>query len=384
MMTTISAAAAALAAAALGSTHHCAQAFLASAPISSSSASLRARSWAGADVSASAASQPQSHRRERATGLSMISATFGEKVNLDKIVLDKTAREAISELYPEACVKSPNFLDEVGHGETRTFSAEELRKRLEVAHVFVNLANLVLLSRGKNILSEDFKYYSPGTGRLDRDSFLRLTKTLDVAFSNFRVRPTDFVAYKDGVVTYKRTFRAEHDGYLKVGDKTYPPSQTKVISDVDLCAVSFDDTGVIRSYAYGLMVEVIYAIENPEAVAEVEAIKKRVLTQQAKMKSLEGQESSIAYSKCKADIDVMRLDMEALMEKVNCAPNTEGLGGIPGLFAAVGAEFPEDLKNLEGTDAQGDIEGMRLASFSFPVEVKEYDAFDKDSFTEMK
>lgn len=48
--------------------------------------------------------------------------------------------------------------------------------------------------------------------------------------------------------------------------------------------------------------------------------------------SQEGQESSIAYSKCKADIDVMRLDMEALLERVNSAPNTEGLGGIPGLF----------------------------------------------------
>lgn len=44
--------------------------------------------------------------------------------------------------------------------------------------------------------------------------------------------------------------------------QTYPPTQTKVISDVDLCAVSFDDTGVIRSYAYGLMVEVVYAIED--------------------------------------------------------------------------------------------------------------------------
>lgn len=52
--------------------------------------------------------------------------------------------------------------------------------------------------------------------------------------------------------------------------------------------------------------------------------------------------------------------------------------------AAVGAEFPEDLKNLEGTDAEGDIEGMRLASFSYPVEVKDYEAFDMDSFTEMK
>lgn len=54
------------------------------------------------------------------------------------------------------------------------------------------------------------------------------------------------------------------------------------------------------------------------------------------------------------------------------------------LLAAVGAEFPKDLTNLEGTDAQGDIEGMRLASFSFPVEVKDYDAFDTDSFSEMK
>lgn len=46
---------------------------------------------------------------------------------------------------------------------------ERLTQYSQVAHVFVNLANLVLLSRGKNILAEDFKYYSPGTGRLDRD-----------------------------------------------------------------------------------------------------------------------------------------------------------------------------------------------------------------------
>lgn len=28
----------------------------------------------------------------------------------------------------------------------------------------------------------------------------------------------------------------------------------------------------------------------------------------------------------------MAMDTEALLEKVNSAPNTEGLGGIPGLF----------------------------------------------------
>lgn len=52
--------------------------------------------------------------------------------------------------------------------------------------------------------------------------------------------------------------------------------------------------------------------------------------------------------------------------------------------AAVGAEFPKDLTNLEGTDAEGDIEGGRLACFSFPVEVKDYEAFDQEAFTEMK
>lgn len=45
--------------------------------------------------------------------------------------------------------------------------------------------------------------------------------------------------------------------------QTYPPTNTKVVSDVDLCTVSFDDTGVIRSHTFGLMVELIYAIEDP-------------------------------------------------------------------------------------------------------------------------
>eukprot|EP00904_Undaria_pinnatifida_P013928 jgi/Undpi1/9666/HiC_scaffold_27.g12122.m1 len=433
----------------------------------------------------------------------MVSATFGEKINTDRIVVDKTAKEVLQEEYSEALSANPGFLEEVGHGETRAFTEEELRKRLEVAHVFVKMANLVILSRGMNILSEDFKFYSPGTGRLDRERYLKLIKTMDVAFSTFRVYPSDFVAYKDGTVSYRRTFRAVHDGYLIVGDKTYPPTNTKVVSDVDLCTISFDDTGVIRSHTYGLMVELVYAIEDPvggsgggdgrrrggggavggggkdegsgdrtggasrcggngkgngcgsggdgggvcgvcggggradfddggggiesgvvvggggdadagtvvvvdyrdgvgilanpapapderialirwEAVAEIAAIEKRIINQQAKMESLEGQESSIAYSKCKSDIDTMSMDKDALWEKVNSAPNTKGLGGFPGLFAAVGAEFPKDLTNLEGTEAYGDIEGMRLASFSFPAEVKEYEAFDFDAFKEMK
>lgn len=61
-----------------------------------------------------------------------------------------------------------------------------------MAQVFVKMANLVILSRGMNVLAEDFKFYSPGTRKFDRERYLRLTKTIDVAFSTFNVRPTDF------------------------------------------------------------------------------------------------------------------------------------------------------------------------------------------------
>lgn len=40
----------------------------------------------------------------------MVSATFGEKINTDRIVMDKTAAEAIAEQYPEALAKNPGFL----------------------------------------------------------------------------------------------------------------------------------------------------------------------------------------------------------------------------------------------------------------------------------
>lgn len=45
--------------------------------------------------------------------------------------------------------------------------------------------------------------------------------------------------------------------------QTYPPTKTKVVSDVDLCTVSFDSAGLIQSYTYGLMVEQIANVENP-------------------------------------------------------------------------------------------------------------------------
>ncbi len=106
MKTTV--AAAVLAVAALESSRHCVRAFFVGAPVGTG-ASFAGRAWA--PPSAACAAGP-GRGCAAAAGLSMVSATFGEKINTDRIVLDKTAREAIAEQYPEACAKCPQFLGE--------------------------------------------------------------------------------------------------------------------------------------------------------------------------------------------------------------------------------------------------------------------------------
>lgn len=51
-------------------------------------------------------------RTRAATALAMVSSTFGEKIDTDEIILDKTAREALAERYPEALAENRVFLGE--------------------------------------------------------------------------------------------------------------------------------------------------------------------------------------------------------------------------------------------------------------------------------
>lgn len=50
--------------------------------------------------------------------------------------------------------------------------------------------------------------------------------------------------------------------FPRLRPKTYPPTNTKIISDVDLCTVSFDATGLMKSYSFGLMVETVKVVED--------------------------------------------------------------------------------------------------------------------------
>lgn len=94
-----------------------ARAFLVGVPSATTVYTLHARSsWAGGNhITAAQQQQKQLScpmSRGAATALSMVSTTFGEKINTDRVVLDKTAAEAIAEEYPEALVKNPGFLGE--------------------------------------------------------------------------------------------------------------------------------------------------------------------------------------------------------------------------------------------------------------------------------
>lgn len=40
----------------------------------------------------------------------MVSATFGEKLDTNKIVMDKTASEVLGEIYSDPIGKDPRFL----------------------------------------------------------------------------------------------------------------------------------------------------------------------------------------------------------------------------------------------------------------------------------
>lgn len=53
---------------------------------------------------------PRADQQLRGMALRMVSTTFGEKINTDRIELDKTAAEAITDLYPEVISNNPTFL----------------------------------------------------------------------------------------------------------------------------------------------------------------------------------------------------------------------------------------------------------------------------------
>ncbi|CAM9473821.1 unnamed protein product [Discosporangium mesarthrocarpum] len=338
------------------------------------------RGWIGSCSTGTAGSTG----RPGAGSLSMISATFGQKINTDKIIADKTAIESLSEEFPDALSSNPDFAAKVGHGDTKSYSEEELRNKLKVGRIFTKMANIVLLSRGLDVISPQFEYYSPSTGMLDRASYMALIKTLDVAFSSFSASPVDFKVYKDGVISYTTTTRTQHDGFLQVGDKMHPPTGVKVVSDEDLCTVSFDENGLIRSFSSGLLVRKVEFVVDQEMVAEIEELEKKIEGQKEKMIALEGQESAIAYQKCKQDVESMMLDQTSLKDKINAQPNTMNLGGLKGVFAAIGVEFPSDVSLLFGSAQYESVEGDHSSGFSYPSEVSSYGIVDSGMLEEME
>jgi hypothetical protein len=71
-------------------------------------------------------------------------------------------------------------------------------------------------------------------------------------------------AYKDGLVSFKSSYRATFDGPLSIGDKVVEPTGAQAITDVELCTVGFDEAGLLRSFTAGAVVAKADEYKDPE------------------------------------------------------------------------------------------------------------------------
>ncbi|KAG5191148.1 hypothetical protein JKP88DRAFT_11261 [Tribonema minus] len=263
----------------------------------------------------------------------------------------------------------PAYTATATHGSApASLDEESLKRRLMVAKTFARMAPLILLMRGENIIADDFMYFSPCTGTLNKEEFLGLLRTTDRAFPSMASFPQSFTVYKDGLVSYRTAYRTSFDGPLTIGDKELAPNGVTAISDVELCTVSFDEAGLMRSYACGVVVDKADEYKDPAVMDRIEALQTKVAGNKIKVESLAGQEHTIAYQKSMEEINHLETELTFLLEQVDVEANTGGLGGIAGLFFAVGLEWP-DVHSLLGKAPHKRVGGTMQGGISVPSEV---------------
>ena len=239
--------------------------------------------------------------------------------------------------------------------------ASDREKNLVRARSFATMAPRIILSRGVDVIADEFTYYSSSTGPLDRDEYMGLVAIMERAMPDLRMCPSGYEVAGDGAVLFLSQAEGTFTGELVLGSTTMDGSGHKYQGKRELNVVTFNSEGRLQSYSAGLPVGEDAEEEVDEAGAagvanEMVELQKRIDSQLVKLATIP--EGNTAHEKILKDIEAAQLRLVNYVKDGEVARKVPG-DGMGGLLYAMGQEVnavvPENLVNAlayEGVDAR--------------------------------
>lgn len=214
------------------------------------------------------------------------------------------------------------------------------------AKAFAAMAPRVLITRGWDVLSDDFVYYSSATGLLDRAEYLGLVCIMERALPDLRQSASKFEVTNDGAVMYVSEAVGTFTGQLILGEAMQEGNGLKYQGLGEACVVAFNDDGQLQSLSAGLVVEE-ESDGKAEGVAEAAQVElmKRLASHVQKLEMTPTGKS--AREKIQQDIDSTQAKIDAF-EKAGETVKVGTGAGLGGLLQALGVDVPkaEDLREV--------------------------------------
>lgn len=215
----------------------------------------------------------------------------------------------------------------------------DLERALIRGKAFAAMAPRVLITRGWDVLSDDFVYYSSATGVLDRAEYLGLVCIMERALPDLQQSASKFEVTNDGAVMYVSEAVGTFTGQLIIGETMQEGNGLKYQGLREACVVAFNDDGQLQSLSAGLVVEE-ESDGKEEGVAEAAQVElmKRLASHVQKLEMTPTGKS--AREKIQQDIDSTQAKIDAY-EKAGETVKVGTGAGLGGLLQALGVDVPK-------------------------------------------